>query len=56
MVVNIYGSMKVEIDNAVSQVDIPLANTRKIRCAGSLPEKPLLGVIDLHRGMRGHFI
>lgn len=61
MLVNIYGSMKVKINNAMSQVDIPLAKSQtsffrrgKYEAQGaSLRSTFLGGVIDLHGSKRG---
>lgn len=63
MVVNIYGSMKVKIDNAMSQVGIPLAKSwnsffgqEEYETQEPVLRITCLVVIDLHRGKVGHFI
>lgn len=63
MVVNIYGSKKVKINNPMSQVDVPLAKSqtsflglRKDEAGSPLESHFLHRGIDLHRGKMDHFI
>lgn len=61
MVVNIYSAKKVKINNATSQVEVPLAKSqaaflraKEIWSTGAHVGTASLGISDLHRGKVGH--